>query len=113
MAYVCLISEEPHPGEVSGPWTKIGYTKNPPEWRLDANLTRGNSRVLSVLTAFKYPTEADAQVAERLAHQQFAGAAVRKKWFRVDPPQVDQWFLSTRADRRTPDDIKADKAKYA
>ena len=90
MTYVYLIVEEPHPGEVSGPWTKIGYTKNPPEWRLDANLTRVNSRVLSVLTAFEYPTEADAQAAERLAHRQFAGAAVRKKWFQVDPQQVDQ-----------------------
>lgn len=86
--------------------------ENPPEWRLDTNLTRGNSRVLSVITAFKYTTEADAQAAERLAHQQFAGAAVRKKWFRVDPQQVDQWFISNGAIRRTADDIAADNARY-
>jgi hypothetical protein len=29
IASVYLLEEEPLEGEVSGPWTKIGYTKNP------------------------------------------------------------------------------------
>jgi len=38
VAYVYLLEEMPYqPGE-SGPWTKIGYSANTPEWRIDANL---------------------------------------------------------------------------
>ncbi len=91
MAYVYLISEEPHPGEVSGPWTKIGYTKNPPEWRLDANLTRGNSRVLSVLTAFKYPTEADAQAAEHRSRRLGEGDKLLAVNHRPARPPTPSW----------------------
>lgn len=111
MAYVYLISEEPHPGETSGPWTKIGFSNNPPEWRLGANLKRGNSRILSVAAAFKYATEAEALAAERLAHQQFANAGVGKEWFRIAWQDAADWFASVGAIARTAEDIAADKAR--
>ncbi|WP_166654225.1 GIY-YIG nuclease family protein [Tahibacter aquaticus] len=106
-----MIAEEPHPGETSGPWTKIGFSNNPPEWRLGANLKRGNSRALSVAAAFKYPTEADALAAERLAQQQFSSTCVGKEWFRVGWQDVARWFGSVGAIARTAEDIAADKLR--
>lgn len=104
MPHVYLIAEEPHPRETSGPWTKIGFTKNPPEWRLGADLKRGNSRILSVAAAFKYETEAEALAAERLAHQQFASTGVGKEWFRVAWQDIAQWLAGTGAAARTTTD---------
>ena len=91
-AFVYLIEEEPHPGETSGPWTKIGYSKNPPEWRLGANLKRGNPRHLRIAAAYQYRSEAAARAAEKSAHQAFSKSAHEKEWFRVRWKTVARWF---------------------
>ena len=111
MPYVYLIIEDLHPGEVVDSWTKIGATINPPEWRMDTNMAPGNCRELSVAAAFKYPTDVDAWAAEARAHRQFANVRGRQKWFRIPWQQLDQWFISDGAVRRTPADIAADNAK--
>ena len=82
-AYVYLIEEQPHPGETSGPWTKIGYSQNPPEWRMNANLKRGNPRNIRVAAAFEYETNQEARAAERAAHRQFGDYKHQKEWFHV------------------------------
>lgn len=92
MAYVYLIIEEPHPNEQESQWVKIGYTKNPPEWRLYANLMRGNSRTLSIAIAFEYESESAARGAERAAHVEFAKQHHQKEWFNVDWRTVKRWF---------------------
>lgn len=102
-AFVYLITEDPHPGECSGPWTKIGYSQNPPEWRMDANLKRGNPRDIRVAVAFEYDNSADARVAERSAHQHFGGMKHQKEWFRVAWQDVAAWLDSTGAKRRVTD----------
>jgi len=71
VAYVYLIEEIPYSHGESGPWTKIGYTKNPPEWRLGANLKRGNPRDLRVVAAHEFNTEEAAYEAEAMAHNHF------------------------------------------
>ena len=102
-AFVYLIEEEPHPGETSGPWTKIGYSQNPPEWRMDANLKRGNPRKIHVAVAFEYDTSADARAAERSAHQQLGDSQHQKEWFRVAWQDVAAWLDATGARRRVLD----------
>ena len=79
--YVYLIEEEALPSEKSGPWTKIGYTQNPPEWRLEANLTRGNTRDLKIAVAFEFATQEEAREAERSAHAAFHDHLHQKEWF--------------------------------
>lgn len=91
-AYVYLIEEEPFPGDTSGPWTKIGYSQNPPEWRMNANLKRGNPRNIRVAAAFEYDDNADAQAAERAAHQHFSNVKHQKEWFRVAWQDVAAWM---------------------
>ncbi|MBZ0223286.1 MAG: GIY-YIG nuclease family protein [Dokdonella sp.] len=111
MPYVYLIAEQPHDGDASGPWTKIGYTRNPPEWRLDANLKRGNSRALVVAAAFEYDTEQQARRAEREAHQKFQEMAVGKEWFRIAWQDVALWLDSIGASRRTTQDFLSTQAE--
>ena len=65
MAYVYLLEEISHCTGESGPWTKIGYSKNPPEWRLDANLKRGNPRELRLAAVYEFESERAARDAER------------------------------------------------
>ena len=74
-AFVYLIEEEPLHGESSGPWTKIGYSQNPPEWRMHANLKRGNPRNIRVAAAFEYETGEQARAAERNAQERFSKPA--------------------------------------
>lgn len=100
MPFVYLIEEEPYPGEASGPWTKIGYSQNPPEWRMDANLKRGNPRRIHVAVAFEYDTDESARAAERSAHQHFAESKHQKEWFRVAWHDVASWLDGTGARRR-------------
>jgi hypothetical protein len=97
LAYVYVLSEIPHPEERSGPWTKIGYSKNPPEWRLNANLKRGNSRDIVVAGSFEYSTEREARDAERAAHERFGDHAGpnRKEWFRLSATEAERFLLST------------------
>ena len=94
-AFVYLIEEEPHPGESSGPWTKIGYSKNPPEWRLEANLKRGNPRNLNIAIAYQYRSETAARAVEKAAHAAFSEFAHQKEWFRVPWKEVAGWFDKT------------------
>jgi hypothetical protein len=99
-AYVYLIEEEPHPGEKTGPWTKIGYSKNPPEWRLGANLKRGNPRNLRVAAVFEFDSEQAAYTAEQNAHKAFRAHMHQKEWFRIPSEQVRDWFLHSGAKLR-------------
>jgi hypothetical protein len=99
-AYVYLIEEEPHPGEVAGPWTKIGYSKNPPEWRLGANLKRGNPRNLRVAATFEFDSEQAAHTAEQNAHEAFRAVMHQKEWFHISWQQVSDWFQRSGATLR-------------
>src|SRR5258708_23652421 len=92
-AFVYLIEEVPHAGE-SGPWTKIGYSKNPPEWRMNANLKRGNPRVLRLAAVCEFESEQAAHDGEKRAHRQFQQFAHQKEWFRVSWQQVADWLSS-------------------
>lgn len=98
-AYVYLIEEVPIEGESTGPWTKIGYSQNPREWRMDANLKRGNPRDIRVAAAFEYLTNGEAWAAEQAAHKAFAHCVRQKEWFRVSWPEVAAW-LECRGGRR-------------
>lgn len=69
--HVYLITEEPLKNEENGPWTKIGYSKNPPEWRMNANLKRGNPRNLIVFAVFVFETQTEAIKWEKKAHGYF------------------------------------------
>lgn len=92
VAYVYLIQEEPAAGETTGHWTKIGYSSNPPEWRMDSNLKRGNPRTISVAAAFEYETVVAAHAAEQAAHARFSAFRHQKEWFRVPWQEVCAWF---------------------
>jgi hypothetical protein len=95
VAFVYLLEEIPYcPGE-SGPWTKIGFSRNPPEWRLNANLKRGNPRDLRVAAVYEFESEEDAYEAEQRAHKQFSQFAHQKEWFRVPWQQVAEWFSAS------------------
>jgi hypothetical protein len=102
-AYVYLIEEEPHPGETTGPWTKIGYSGNPPEWRLYANLNYGNSRNLCLRAAFEFDSVETAVIAEQNAHDAFREHIHQKEWFRILWQQVSHWFLRLGAKLRRED----------
>lgn len=91
-AYVYLIEEVPVDGETTGPWTKIGYSQNPPEWRMDANLKRGNPRDIRVARAFEYATNDEARAAEQAAHKRFSEFAREKEWYRVSWREVAEWL---------------------
>jgi hypothetical protein len=99
-AYVYLIEEEPHPDETSGPWTKIGVSINPPEWRRDQNLTYGNPRNLRVAAAFEFDSEEAAYTAEEKAHKAFSEHLHQKEWFYIPWQQVSDWFLNSGAKLR-------------
>ena len=92
VAYVYLLEELPdHPAE-SGPWTKIGYSQNPPEWRVNANLKRGNPRTLCLSAVFEFDTEAEAFNAEHAAHAQFHLFKHEREWFRIPWGDVAAWL---------------------
>lgn len=93
-AYVYLIEEVPHRSESTGPWTKIGYSQNRPEWRMDTNLKRGNPRDIRVAAAFEFSTNDEAWAAEQRAHKEFANCAHQKEWFRVEWKEVAAWLKS-------------------
>ncbi|MHB1058597.1 MAG: GIY-YIG nuclease family protein [Rhodanobacter sp.] len=95
-----LITEEPHGGESCLLWTKIGYSQNPPEWRMNANLKRGNPRNIRVAAAFEFESNQEARAAERLAHQHFGELKHQKEWFKVAWNDVAAWFESTGAKLR-------------
>lgn len=90
-AYVYLLEEVPDcPGE-SGPWTKIGYSQNPPEWRVKANLKRGNPRELRLSAVYEFESGPIAREAERITHAQFREFLHQKEWFRIGWQQVADW----------------------
>lgn len=100
MAYVYLITEEPYEGEVCNAWTKIGYSQNPPEWRMNANLKRGNPRNIRVAAAFEFATNQDARDAEKRAHIHFLHLRHQKEWFKVAWHEVASWLDGIGANRR-------------
>jgi len=91
VAYVYLLEEVPHSGSDSGPWTKIGCSKNPPEWRIGANLKRGNPRNLHLAAVYQFEAERDAFDAEGRAHQHFQQFAHQKEWFQIRASEVSAW----------------------
>ncbi len=93
MAFVYLITEKPFEGESSNQYVKIGYSKNPPEWRMNANLKRGNPREIFIHSQFTFETMKDALQAETLGHTHFKKAALGKEWFKVNPEIVKEWYL--------------------
>ena len=93
MSFVYLLEEVPLPGESVQPWTKIGYTKNPAEWRLNANLKRGNPRELRFGAVYEFPTERDGRVAEAAAHKTFAEHRGLKEWFQMPWQTIDRWCV--------------------
>jgi hypothetical protein len=100
MAYVYLISEVSDPRESTLEWVKIGYTQNPPEWRLEANLTRGNPRQVFVAAAFEYEDNLSAQRAEKAGHKHFKDHLHQKEWFQISWNLVFDWYLSQGAKLR-------------
>jgi hypothetical protein len=102
VAYVYLLEElSHHPGE-SGPWTKIGYSQNPPEWRVNANLKRGNPRTLRLSGVFEFDTEAEAFAAEQAAHAHFYPFKHEREWFKVKWEDVATWLTSQGFRERAP-----------
>jgi hypothetical protein len=101
-AYVYLIEEVPIDGDSTGPWTRIGYSQNPPEWRMDANLKRGNPRDIRIAADFIYQSSHEARAAERSAQQHFSHCAYKREWFRISWNEVAAWLDSQGAIRRTP-----------
>ena len=91
MAYVYLLEEVPHSVGESGPWTKIGCSKNPPEWRLGANLKRGNPRDLRLPVVYEFDTERAMWDAEGYAHEQFQKFAHQKEWFNISWQEIAAW----------------------
>lgn len=104
-AYVYLIEEVPFIKDESGPWTKIGLSQNMPEWRMNANLKRGNPRKIRVAVAFVYESVEAAREAERQAHIHFSSFAGEngKEWFNVSWNQVSEWMISSGAQIRAQD----------
>jgi hypothetical protein len=101
VAYAYLLEEMPYqPGE-SGPWTKIGYSQNSPEWRLNANLKRGNPRTLRLSAVFEFDNERIAFDAEQRAHEQFRQFAHEREWFRVPWDEVAAWLRNSGAKERS------------
>jgi hypothetical protein len=91
LAYVYLLEEVPHCAGESGPWTKIGFSQNDPEWRLSQNLKRGNPRHLRLAVMYEFDTPLDMRAAEKRAHIQFQSRAHQKEWFRVSWQEVAAW----------------------
>jgi hypothetical protein len=90
--HVYVIEELPLAKEKPGPWCKIGYTKNPPEWRLEANLKRGNPRTLVIKHDFKFLKKDEALAAEKAAHEHFKEYLHEKEWFNIDSESIATWF---------------------
>lgn len=101
MAYVYLIVEESFEGEALKDWVKIGYSQNPPEWRMNANLKRGNPRPIKIAAAFEYATNDDAKAAEKAAHSHFKQHLHEKEWFQLHWKQVHDWFFKQGARLRS------------
>ena len=94
MSFVYLIEEVPLPGESIQPWTKIGFTKNPAEWRLNANLKRGNPRELRFGAVYEFITEAEGWAAEAATHRAFADHRGLKEWFALPWQTINEWCLA-------------------
>lgn len=94
VAFVYLLEEVPHSDAEKVPWTKIGMTRNPPEWRLGANLKRGNPRHLTLGAVYQFKTEQEAREAERLTHKNFERSAHQKEWFSIHWKEIANWCES-------------------
>lgn len=99
MAFVYLVTEQSDPREQTLPWVKIGYTQNPPEWRMQ-NLIRGNPRALVIVAAFEYPDGVLAWSAEKAGHKAFRDHLHQKEWFQIEWQTVRDWYLAQGAKLR-------------
>jgi|SRR5580692_9743398 T5orf172 domain len=90
-AYVYLLEEVPFAPNEASQLTKIGCSGNPPEWRVGANLTRGNPRHLRLPVIYQFETEKAAYEAEDQAHRHFHEFYERKEWFRRSWQEVAAW----------------------
>jgi hypothetical protein len=93
MAYLYLIEEIPLEGENSGPWCKIGISKNPPEWRLNANLKRGNPRDLVVRYCYELQDIQSVRLSEKKAHHYFKEHLRTKEWFNISADIANNWLI--------------------
>jgi hypothetical protein len=93
VAFVYVLEETPYSTGDSGPWTKIGCSRNPPEWRIGANLTRGNPRNLRLAAVYEFETEKAAYEAEATAHAHFQPHYHQKEWFKISGSQVAEWAV--------------------
>ena len=89
--FLYLLEEVAHSDGEGGPWTKIGMSQNKPEWRLDANLKRGNPRHLNLAAVYQFETAQAARGAEQLAHRHFNQFAHQKEWFAVHWQKIADW----------------------
>lgn len=101
MAFVYLITEEPFDDEQIKNWVKIGYSQNPPEWRMNANLKRGNPRNIFIAAVFEYSSHQEARAAEKAGHAHFRQYLFQKEWFQLDWKCVEKWYVAQGAKPRT------------
>jgi hypothetical protein len=92
MAYLYLIEEVPLTDEKSGPWCKIGISKNPPEWRMNANLKRGNPRDLIIRFCYQFDDAKKMRETEKKAHRHFHEYLRTKEWFNISAETAHEWL---------------------
>lgn len=90
-AFMYLLEEKAHIVGEGGPWTKIGFSMNPPEWRLNSNLKRGNPRDLLLAAVYEFSSTKEAREAEGVTHVHFNEFAHQKEWFQVSWHTVAEW----------------------
>ena len=90
MAYVYLIAEAAEDGSGTSDWTKIGFSQNDPNWRMNANLKRGNPREIAVMAVYEFSDSREARAAEWKAHDEFVEQSHKREWFRVNWEQIDE-----------------------
>jgi hypothetical protein len=71
-----------------------------PQWRMNANLKRGNPRNIRIAAAFVFDTLPEALAAEKRAHQHFAQYRHQKEWFSIAWQVVAEWFIGFGARHR-------------
>ena len=104
-AYVYLVEELPHPGELTVAWTMIGVSEDPPEWRVAASLQRGNPRKVRVTITFEYATIVEARETRCAANDQFSSCKHGKGWFQVPWEDVARWMDGVGAVRRAMESV--------
>ena len=116
VAFIYLLEEVPHSETETVPWTKIGMSQNEPEWRLNANLKRGNPRYLKFGAVYEFESVAVARAAEKQAHLHFHHVKHQKEWFAVKWQEVAEWGETTQTWKKRvskTDSLPDKEANYA